>query len=106
MLVVVLGLIGYPFLLSLYYSLTDKVIAEPNFNFVGLKNYVMQSPFLELSEQPVWLTSPQAACMHWQDVVCVCVCWAPTRAHTNHTPITHGDREEAAETHPKSVVGG
>lgn len=40
MLVVVLGLIGYPFILSLYYSLTDKVIAQPDFKFVGLKNYI------------------------------------------------------------------
>jgi multiple sugar transport system permease protein len=49
MLVVVLGLIGYPFILSLYYSLTDKVIAQPDFKFVGLKNYA------ELLNDPIFL---------------------------------------------------
>lgn len=48
MLIVVLGLIGYPFVLSLYYSLTDKVIAQPDFQFVGLKNYI------ELASDPIF----------------------------------------------------
>jgi multiple sugar transport system permease protein len=49
MLIVVLGLIGYPFVLSLYYSLTDKVIAQPDYQFVGLKNYI------ELTSDPIFL---------------------------------------------------
>ena len=49
MLIVVLGLIGYPFILSLYYSLTDKVIAQPDYHFVGLKNYI------ELTSDPIFL---------------------------------------------------
>ena len=48
MLIVVLGLIGYPFVLSLYYSLTDKVIAQPDYQFVGLKNYI------ELTSDPIF----------------------------------------------------
>jgi len=39
LLVVVLGLIGYPFILSLYFSLTSKVLAKSEFIFVGLENY-------------------------------------------------------------------
>lgn len=38
--VIVLGLIGYPFLLAMYYSFTDKVMAKSEFSFVGLKNYI------------------------------------------------------------------
>lgn len=38
--VVVLGLISYPFILSVYYSFTDKVMAKSDFVFVGLKNYI------------------------------------------------------------------
>ncbi len=33
MLVVVIGLIGYPFTLSIYYSLTDKVLAQQDLKF-------------------------------------------------------------------------
>ncbi len=40
LLVVVIGLIGYPFVLSLYFSLTDKVLAKSEFGFVGLANYI------------------------------------------------------------------
>jgi multiple sugar transport system permease protein len=40
LLVVVLGLIGYPFVLSLYFSLTSKVLGQDEFIFVGLKNYI------------------------------------------------------------------
>jgi multiple sugar transport system permease protein len=39
-LLVVLGLIGYPFLLSVYYSFTDKVMAQSDYSFVGFKNYI------------------------------------------------------------------
>ena len=48
MLVVVIGLIGYPFTLSIYYSLTDKVLAQQDLNFVGLKNYI------ELVNDPIF----------------------------------------------------
>lgn len=48
MLVVVIGLIGYPFTLSIYYSLTDKVLAQEEFTFVGLKNYI------ELANDPIF----------------------------------------------------
>lgn len=48
MLVVVIGLIGYPFTLSLYYSLTDKALAQDEINFVGLKNYI------ELVQDPIF----------------------------------------------------
>lgn len=40
MLVIVLGLIGYPFGLSLVYSFSDKRLGSNTFDFVGLKNYV------------------------------------------------------------------
>jgi multiple sugar transport system permease protein len=40
LLVVVLGLIGYPFILSLYFSLTSKVLGQDELTFVGLKNYI------------------------------------------------------------------
>ncbi|MEM7333326.1 MAG: sugar ABC transporter permease [Chloroflexota bacterium] len=49
MLVVVLGLIGYPFVLSVYFSLTDKLLAQPDFQFVGLKNYA------SLLEDPIFI---------------------------------------------------
>ncbi len=39
LLVVVLGLIGYPFLLSVYFSVTSKVLGQSEFIFVGLANY-------------------------------------------------------------------
>lgn len=39
LLVVVLGLIGYPFVLSLYFSLTSKLLGKAEFVFVGLQNY-------------------------------------------------------------------
>ncbi len=48
MLVIVIGLIGYPFTLSIYYSLTDKVLAQKEFTFVGLKNYI------ELANDPIF----------------------------------------------------
>lgn len=48
MLVIVIGLIGYPFMLSLYYSLTDKVLAQDQLNFVGFKNYI------ELVDDPIF----------------------------------------------------
>jgi multiple sugar transport system permease protein len=37
--IAVLGLIGYPFLTSVYYSFTDKSIGASDINFIGLKNY-------------------------------------------------------------------
>ncbi|MGH7863153.1 MAG: sugar ABC transporter permease, partial [Candidatus Dormibacteraceae bacterium] len=37
-LIVLLGLIAYPFVLSIYLSFTDKMIGKPA-NFVGLQNY-------------------------------------------------------------------
>jgi multiple sugar transport system permease protein len=40
LLVVVLGLIGYPFLLSLYFSMSSKVLGRSEFIFVGLANYI------------------------------------------------------------------
>ncbi len=39
MMIVVLGLIGYPFLLSVFYSFTNKLLAQPEYNFVGFQNY-------------------------------------------------------------------
>lgn len=48
-LVVVIGLIGYPFTLSLYFSVTDKVLAKTEFNFVGLENYI------NLLKDPIFL---------------------------------------------------
>ncbi|RMF02775.1 MAG: sugar ABC transporter permease, partial [Chloroflexi bacterium] len=49
LLVVVIGLIGYPFVLSLYFSLTDKVLAKSEFAFVGLANY------FDLLDDPIFL---------------------------------------------------
>lgn len=48
-LVVVIGLIGYPFVLSLYFSVTDKVLARSEINFVGLANYI------DLLDDPIFL---------------------------------------------------
>lgn len=48
-LVIVIGLIGYPFVLSLYFSVTDKVLAKSEFNFVGLANYI------DLLDDPIFL---------------------------------------------------
>ncbi|NJN54056.1 MAG: sugar ABC transporter permease [Anaerolineae bacterium] len=39
MLLVVLGLIGYPFVSSIYYSMTNKLLAQPEYEFIGLQNY-------------------------------------------------------------------
>ena len=39
MLIVVFGLIGYPFLLSLWFSVTDRLLASTDYSFVGLENY-------------------------------------------------------------------
>lgn len=40
MMVIVLGLIGYPFLLAVYMSFTDRVMAAAEVNWVGLENYI------------------------------------------------------------------
>ncbi|MEM7342881.1 MAG: sugar ABC transporter permease, partial [Chloroflexota bacterium] len=39
MLIVVLGLIGYPFALSVFYSFTNKLLAQPDYDVVGFENY-------------------------------------------------------------------
>lgn len=49
MLIVVLGLIGYPFFLSVYYSFTDKVLAQPEFVFIGFENYI------NLTKDPIFI---------------------------------------------------
>ena len=49
MLLVVIGLIGYPFLLSVYYSFTDKILAQPTYEFVGFSNY------LSLLDDPIFI---------------------------------------------------
>lgn len=49
MLLVVLGLIGYPFVLSIYFSLTDRVLGSATYEFVGLANYI------NLTSDPIFL---------------------------------------------------
>jgi multiple sugar transport system permease protein len=38
--IIVFGLIGYPFVLSIFFSMTDKVLAKQEYSFVGLENYI------------------------------------------------------------------
>jgi multiple sugar transport system permease protein len=45
--IIVIGLLGYPFILALLLSLTDKEIGQPA-NFVGLQN------FIRLSQDPIY----------------------------------------------------
>lgn len=55
LLVVVFGLIGYPFLLSIYFSMTDKVLGRSDFVFIGLENYatILKDPIFR---RTVWNT--------------------------------------------------
>ncbi|MGB2568646.1 carbohydrate ABC transporter permease [Micromonospora citrea] len=48
MAVVVLGLVGYPLLLTVWFSLTDKALGSDTVSFVGLSNY------LDLLDDPVF----------------------------------------------------
>ncbi len=38
--IIVFGLIGYPFVLAIWFSVTDKVLARADYAFVGLANYI------------------------------------------------------------------
>ncbi len=38
--IIVFGLIGYPFVLSIWFSVTDRALGQAGYAFVGLQNYV------------------------------------------------------------------
>lgn len=46
--IVVFGFVGYPFFLSVWFSLTDRVLAQTDYNFIGLGNY------FSLAKDPVF----------------------------------------------------
>jgi multiple sugar transport system permease protein len=48
-LAILIGLLGYPLLLAIYFSLTDKLLARAEINFIGLENYIV------LLQDPVFL---------------------------------------------------
>lgn len=45
-LIFIIGLVGYPFLLAVWFSLTDKLLAKAQYSFIGLANYsgLLQDP--------------------------------------------------------------